>query len=381
MENLDIINLYEESNKNRTKKFIDKTESTLKVNIDSKKVTRDLEWIEVMESTIPYIDNIFRSPNRFIVNEEEVVKIEQAKKVTVETIKHLSKNTNFIQKIDKETGDVIPSKLLNVRKEESYNTYENRLIYTLVQNMKQFVKRRKESLETELKNTSSNDQNNKDDKALEYNATSKVNDENINVNISLNSSLDYQGGNSKESVQNILVQIEELENKITSLESSEVYKVIDKLHISLVREPIKKTNVVLKNVNFQYAMKLWSYLRDNFDDKTTNKEEKQEYMDNGELKNLIDQTFLLEYLAMKTLDDDKQETEETREEIKDTILEQMIDKMIDMDTEITGKELKQMIAKQYEVIRYKKMEVLQEIQKIFKKNIDKYIQKVENKKS
>ena len=49
-----------------------------------------------MLETIPYIDNIFRSPNRFIVNEEEVVKIEQAKKITVETIKHLSKNTNFI---------------------------------------------------------------------------------------------------------------------------------------------------------------------------------------------------------------------------------------------------------------------------------------------
>ena len=33
-----------------------------------------------MEDTIQYIDNIFRNPNRFIVNEEEVVKVEQAKK-------------------------------------------------------------------------------------------------------------------------------------------------------------------------------------------------------------------------------------------------------------------------------------------------------------
>ena len=281
LDNLDIINLYEESNKERTKNFTDKTESTLKVNVDSKKTTRDLDWIEVMEETIPYIDNIFRSPNRFIVNEEEVVKIEQAKKVTVESIKHLSKNTNFIQTIDKVTGDVTPSKLLNVRKEESYDTYENRLIYTLVQNMKLFIKRRKESLELEIKNPQNNEHSSKDDKSIEYNATSNVNDENVNVNISLNSSLDYQGGNSNESVQKILEQIEEVERKITSLESSEVYKVIDKLNISLVREPIKKTNVVLKNVNFQYAMKLWSYLRDNFDDKTTIEEEKREYMDNG----------------------------------------------------------------------------------------------------
>ena len=379
LDNLDIINLYEESNKERTKNFTDKTESTLKVNVDSKKTTRDLDWIEVMEETIPYIDNIFRSPNRFIVNEEEVVKIEQAKKVTVESIKHLSKNTNFIQTIDKVTGDVTPSKLLNVRKEESYDTYENRLIYTLVQNMKLFIKRRKESLELEIKNPQNNEHNSKDDKSIEYNATSNVNDENVNVNISLNSSLDYQGGNSNESVQKILEQIEEVERKITSLESSEVYKVIDKLNISLVREPIKKTNVVLKNVNFQYAMKLWSYLRDNFDDKTTSEEEKREYMDNGELKQLMDQTFLLQYLAMKTLDEDKLETQDTKDEISNAILEQMLDKMIDMNTELTGQELKQMIAERYEVVRYKKMEILQEIQKIFKKNIDKYTKKVEKK--
>ena len=377
LDNLDIINLYEESNKERTKNFTDKTESTLKVNVDSKKTTRDLDWIEVMEETIPYIDNIFRSPNRFIVNEEEVVKIEQAKKVTVESIKHLSKNTNFIQTIDKVTGDVTPSKLLNVRKEESYDTYENRLIYTLVQNMKLFIKRRKESLELEIKNPQNNEHSSKDDKSIEYNATSNVNDENVNVNISLNSSLDYQGGNSNESVQKILEQIEEVERKITSLESSEVYKVIDKLNISLVREPIKKTNVVLKNVNFQYAMKLWSYLRDNFDDKTTSEEEKREYMDNGELKQLMDQTFLLQYLAMKTLDEDKLETQDTKDEISNAILEQMLDKMIDMNTELTGQELKQMIAERYEVVRYKKMEILQEIQKIFKKNIDKYTKKVE----
>ena len=126
-------------------------------------------------------------------------------------------------------------------------------------------------------------------------------------------------------------------------------------------------------------MKLWSYLRDNFDDKTTSEEEKREYMDNGELKQLMDQTFLLQYLAMKTLDEDKLETQDTKDEISNAILEQMLDKMIDMNTELTGQELKQMIAERYEVVRYKKMEILQEIQKIFKKNIDKYTKKVEKK--
>ena len=144
MDNIEVISLYEDSNKQRADKFISKTQSTLKVDIDKSKITRDVEWIDMMNFTVPYIDNIFRSPNRFIVNEEEIVKVEQAKKITVETIKHLSKNTNFIQKIDEKTGDVTPSKLLNVRKEETYDTYENRFIYTLVKNMKLFVRTRKE---------------------------------------------------------------------------------------------------------------------------------------------------------------------------------------------------------------------------------------------
>lgn len=376
MDNLEVIDLYDGTNKERVKGFIEKTESTLRVETDVKKTTRDIEWIDIMSATIPYIDNIFRSPNRFIVNEEEVVKIEQAKKITVESIKHLSKNTNFIQTIDKKTGDVTPSKLLNVRKEETYDTYENRLIYTLIQNMKMFIKRRKESLMQEV-SVQNSDAQNKDNKALEYKATSKVKDENIDINLSLNSSLDSQGKNSQDKAENILEQIAELERKITSLEVSDVYQVIDKLHISLVREPIKKTNVVLKNVNFQYAMKLWTYLRDNFDDKTATVEENKDYMDNGELKKLMDETFLLQYLAMKTLEDDKLENQDTREEIQDVILEQMIDKMLDMNTELTENQLKQLVTSRYEVIRYKKMEVLQEIQKIFKSHIEKYIQKIE----
>ena len=377
MESLGIIDLYEKTNQERSKKFIEETSSTLRVETDKKKVTRDTEWIEMMLNTIPYIDNIFRTPNRFIVNEEEVVKIEQAKKITVETIKHLSKNTNFIQTIDKKTGDVIPSKLLNVRKEESYDTYENRLIYTLIQNMKLFIKRRKESLQKEI-GINGNDEN-RDNKTLEYNATSNIKDEKVSVNISLNSTLDSQGENSKNSVENILEQIEEVESKISSLTSSDVYRVIDKLNISLVREPIKKTNVVKKNVNFQYAMKLWDYLRDNFDDKTENIEEKQDYMDNGGLKQLIDETFLLQYLSMKTLDDDKIENQETNEEIKDIMVEAMIDKMLDMDVELTEKQLKNMIATRYEVIKYKKMQIIQELQKIFKEHIEKYIKIVEEK--
>ena len=165
MDNLGIIELYEKNGKNSgLKEFQEKTDSTLRVEAKRKKTAKDTEWLDVIEQTIPYLDNIFRKPNRFIVNEEEIVKIEQTKKVTVETIKHLSKNTNLIQTIDEKTGDVIPSKLLDIRGIDTFNTYENRVIYTLLDKLERFVKKRLEELENfEMKN----------EKTLEFASKSK----------------------------------------------------------------------------------------------------------------------------------------------------------------------------------------------------------------
>ena len=376
MDKPEVISLYENSNKNIMEEFLNKTDSTLKVNIDKKETKNSFEWIEKMAFTIPYLDNIFRSPNRFIVNEEEIVKIEQAKKVSVETIKHLSKNTNFIQTVDKKTGDVTPSKLLNVRKEETYNTYENRLIYTLVLNMQRFIKKKKEKMEIVGKEKNANEDN-KNDKSMKYSASSTVKDEQIEVSISLSSKLNQESSGKSKNMQQILEQLEEVENKIRGLQATEVYKTLDKAHVIEVKDPVKKTNVILKNVNFQYAMKLWDYLKDNYDDKNSFDEEKKDYTDNGNLKKMADETFLLQYLTMKTLDDDMEEKQETKEEIQNIVIDQMIDKILEVDESLSEEQIKKMVAQKFEVIKYKKIAAIQEIQKIFKEHIKNYMSKIE----
>ena len=373
MSELDIIDLYERSSKKRTEEFSRNIESNLRVQTDINKAINDTSWIEIMEEVIPHIDAIFRNPNRFIINDEEIVKIESARKVTVESIKHLAKNTNLIQSIDQQTGDVQPGKILNVNKEEDYDTYENRLIYTLVQKMKMFIERRTKNLEEKL------NAKGKDNKSLDYEAKSKLMVEKIDITFSLNSKLDDDKNDSEKQKEELLFKIEEIKKKINELTGSAVYKIIDKKNISWIKEPIRKTNVVLKNVHFQYAMKLWEYLKEHFDEKTGEINEQQDYMDEGTLRHLADETFLLQYLLMRTLEQDEMENEETNMEIKNIMMEQLIDKMLDIDTNMTGQEIKQLVAARYEVIKYKKLEVLQEIQKIFKKNIDNYIQKVEKK--
>ena len=380
MDKLEVVDLYENANKTKIDEFTNKTNSTLKVNIDKKRKVKEFGWIEMMAFTIPYLDNILRKPNRFIVNEEEIVKIEQAKKVSVETIKHLSKNTNFIQTVDKETGDVTPSKLLNVRKEETYNTYENRLVFTLIQNMNRFIKKKKENLTKISPESENNNTEEKDNKMLEYSATSTVEDEQIEVNLSLNSKLVPNSGKDTEELSTIIAQIDEIEKKIQGLQSTEVYKTLAKEHVLEVREPVKKTNVILKNVNFQYAMKLWDYLRDNFEDKYTSTEEQKDYMDNGNLKKMVDETFLLHYLTMKTLDnDDIEEKKDTKEEMQKNVVDQMIDKMLEINENLSEEQIKNLIAAKYEVVKYKKLAVIQEIQKIFRDHIKSYMKRIGNR--
>ena len=101
MSNLEIIDLYDKYDNKKIDSFCNNIDSNLRVVTNYDRVNCSFEWLDIMEDTIQYLDNILRNPNRFIVNEEEIVKVEQARKITVETIKHLSKHTNYIQEIDK----------------------------------------------------------------------------------------------------------------------------------------------------------------------------------------------------------------------------------------------------------------------------------------
>ena len=126
--------------------FLSNVNSTLFVKKDYDKKDFDYEWLDIIEDILPYIDNILRNPKRFIINEEEIVKVELARKVTVESVIHLTQHTSLIQKIE-DNGDVKPSKILNINKEESLDTYENRFIWTLLNNLRLFF-------ETRIENTS-----------------------------------------------------------------------------------------------------------------------------------------------------------------------------------------------------------------------------------
>ena len=367
METLKINQLVKE-NENLAPAFLTNIQSDLTIHSKLHKVEVDFEWLDLMEDTIHYLDNILRNPNRFIVNDEEIVKIELARRITVESIRHLSKHTNYIREIDK-NGDVIPSNILNINKNESYNTYENRFIYTLVGRMRDFVSLKKRDLIT-----SSSFQKRK---GLDYQATCKLGNEKISMNMNVNSQIDTKEEKGISNGKTVEERIDKLEADLLMLMNTETYKDLQKQHVALVIPPIKKTNVILKNVNFQYAMKLWDYLQSHVATDTKDIKENKDFQENGELREYVDETFLLNYMVLNHLDQHQDSTEILDDEIiRSQITNQLIEKIIEINSGVPEDQIQDFIERKVMLVKDKKVAILNEIRMIFSKQFQKYLDKI-----
>ena len=368
MADLNVFDVYEEASGTSVETFGQGIKSSLSLITEKKKVEEDTEWIEIFMEVIPHIENILRNPNRFIVNEEEIVKIELARRTTVDSIKHLAKHTSFIQSIDEDTGEVTPSKILNINKEEDYDTYENRVIYTLIENMKFFVHRRKEAI------LGRQSFKNKDSKQVQYTGATRVNNENVSISVNLETNLD---GSVAQGSNDLIKKIEKIEEDILVLTTMEVYRDLHKKRVSLVTPPIKKTNRILKNPDFQYAMKLWAYMQDNMEDKTKMLDNKDEVQNHAELKRLLDETFLLDYLSVAKIDEETKEISESDKKKASVTTEQLIEKLVFINSGLTEQEIKDLITEKYEVIKYKNRVSYDDIQKIFREHITKVFELIQ----
>lgn len=367
---LNVLTLYNEKNMPRIKAFNSAVKSEYEVQTNYEQVDVNFEWLEIMEDTVRYLDNILRNPNRFIVNEEEVVKVEQARRITVESIKHLSKHTNFIQEIDPVTDDVKPSKILNINKDESYNTYENRVIYTLIQNMRIFIDMRKRKLVTQSYS--------KNHKKGEYHGVARVGSENVNIDISMNSKADSKKAYGAKGDLSIEERIAKLELRITDLTNTSVYKSLAKAHVAKVIPPIKKTNLILKNVNFQYAMRLWDYLARYRDDGNKSTKNNLVYKEDKHVQKMFDDVFLLNYLVLNSLggNDEKTFKKEQNREAIETLTNNMITKIVEINSDLPVEEIEKIIGDKIAVIKSKKEASIAEVSNKLNSKMQSLISKI-----
>ncbi len=365
-----LIDIYDKITDTDREKFIDEIDSRLEVENKYQKVLYDYSWLVKMEETMYYLDNIMRNPKKFIVNEEEVVKVEKSKKVTVESIKHLTQHTSYIQEYNQSTGEVKPSKILNINKEEDYDMYENRFIYTLIVNMKMFIARMgKECLNGSSVNSVKN---------IRYRAMTKIDSEDVGIDIILNATNNQKLDDSSNGELSIAKRIEKINLQLANFMNSDLLKALERAHVSFVRSPIKRTNVILKNPNFQKAMELWTFL-EAYDFNNNIKQEKidDNYEDKSEFRDNMNDSFLLDYFLVNEMLN-KGDVEHRNEEISGYYINKIIKNYVDNHDDVSEEDFIKVLRDEFREIRKNKDVKLNRIRKIYQKDIDNYKKIVNN---
>ena len=320
--------------------FLHNLNSTLFVKKDYDMKEFDYGWLDLIEDCLPYLDNIIRNPKRFIINEEEIVKVELARKVTVESVIHLTQHTNLIQEID-EDGEVKPSKILNINKEESMDTYENRFIRALLNNLRLFF-------EVRVSNTSGSSYC-LDKNLLKYEANTKVYGEDLKISIDVSDvTKNIQEHSGDRGEMTYAERIRKVKTQIDGFFGSELMQILSKLHFEPVHSPIKKTNVILKNPNFRKAEELWNFIQA-FESQDKKEKEKREFFDKGILKNEYDQAFLMAFIANKNFISSSQATTESN--IINQMIQRLIENLLDTDPELTEDKIQDAFLKQIKIIK------------------------------
>ena len=353
---------------NDAKDFMTRIDSKLIMDVKKSQIVENEEWLDMVEFTVPYIEKALIKQIKQIITEEEVIIIELIKKVTVESVKHLSKNVNYVDHFD-ENGDVIPKKILNAYKEETFMTYENRFLFTLIRLIEDFIYLRERATDSEFKG--------KDQKKAGYQADIKLKDEKIKIIFDYDSEKAVGSKKTGSTAERIKV----IRKSLKMLKSTELYQILASKRVIPVKAPLKMTNVLLKNVNFQYAVKLWNYLSEQMEMKDKAEKLSKEYEEKGIAKTLIDEDMYLMHLIFKSYEADEKKRRNLKNAIEDKsvakeLTDALMERIIELNPDLSEKELKQLILEKYTVMKTKKVVSLKPVEDRFKNRIDKYMNQV-----
>lgn len=365
-----------EDRKKKSQMFLKKLESDLYFKSDYSGKLLSFDWLDKIEEACPFIDIIIRIPKIALIREEEIVKVERAKNITVASIKNLSKHTEYINKVDKKTSDVEPNKILNIRNEETYNIYENVFLYTLVRDMDKFIASKEKLLDNfELR----------DNKLLEYTASTSTPNEKVNIVLKLMSEslpISKIDDELKEELKAIKLRLKRVKEYLGSWEKSEMIKALNKAHVSFIKPPIKKTNLILKNPNFRVAVSLWEFLN-NYDlEKKEDDRENPDQNSSDILRGFIDHSFLIDYFVMDSMTSYKREQKKNMAKYAVILLTEEIRRVVSLllssGYKITDEELLEIIAQEINREKNERFAGADDVKKKFKSALDEYLERVQD---
>ena len=338
--------------------------------------TMSFDWVDKIEAACPYIDNIIRSPRLTLIKEENVIKIERVKKVSVDSVKDLCKHTEYIEKIDPETKDMKPSKILEIFNEDSFGTYENRFIYTLINHLTRFVSKQGKLLEDfELNNS----------KTLEYSAQAKTKYEKIGIELKVNSQIlpkDGANNNIDKELESIKERVKRIRLFISSWEKSAFIKSLIATRALFVHPPIRKTNLILKNPNFQEASKLWDFLYSYIDGDDSGLNDELNTEGDNVLRGILDHSFLMDYVVLDSISKSKRVQKDMLSKYSLIIVNQQIKKVVSLlyscGIKITDEQLLEMIVNAIDDEKKARMASSNDVKNKFKDAMSEYLEKTKD---
>lgn len=228
----------------------DKGEDVLSGKLHEKVI--DMEWVTAIEDTLPYIEKAIDEQRRFIVENNEIYRIDKAKIINKDSVKHLIQHTNFIDNID-DDGKVTPNKVLTIEREDSFETYENRFLITLIENALNFVADKYRKMVDAPTDTYNKIEMERDLELNNQHVTFKVEYSNEvkdakadDLNIK-----DFEKLSDFDRVRRI-------REKLNSFLNTDMMQALKKC--IRVKPPINRTNLMTKNPNYKAGLDLFNYL-------------------------------------------------------------------------------------------------------------------------
>lgn len=362
--------------KQKGNQFLEKLESDMSFKKDYTGDMIAFDWVDEIEEACPYIDTIVRIPKNTLIQEENTMLIEKSKKINVSSIKDLAKHTEYINKYDKRTSSVEPSKILDIRNEETYNIYENRFLYTLIDNLERFITRKEKLLKDfELSN----------ERLLEYSANTATKYEKVNVEIKLlaetipSKELDNK---IKEEIESIKKRLKRIKEYLGSWQKSEMYKALSSAHVKLIEPPIKKTNIILKNQNFKIAVNLWEYILKYDYEENENKKDDFTKKEDDILKKFLNHSFLIDYFVSDSTAPFKREEKKKLANASIFMLKDQIELTIELlknvGFDITEEELLKIIAKEMKSDKGERLVGADDVKKKFQNAMEEYLERTQD---
>ena len=297
----------------------------------------DERWIKAVEDTLDSINTIIEHPRRFITTEEELVPVALARKISAESVRHLSQHTQYID--PSEDGEIHPSKILNVSTQETYDLYENRFIFHLIKRLITFIDKRTDVIFWSTGNEIRN----------HFVMKTKVEDAYEEITYNLDMVVKNRQSLAENDADNmdVFMRIDRVRRLVMSLRRSAFYEIMN--GCAKVRSPIQRTNLIMKDPDYRKCYQLWQFMEE-YDEVgyVIDLQDTEMAFDDEYLVQMYT-NFINNYTVFKSLTEDERnlkEIEVTRHEVKRPVfVKEIVEEIVD-DCNIPDVEIRQVFVEE-----------------------------------